>query len=65
MTATETAQAAPVVLAGIGHDFPGEPIDNRNEGFSPELVVRGSTAPRHTAPSGRGAGAGGRRKPAT
>ena len=31
----------------------GEPVDSRNEGFRPELVVRGSTAPRHTVPSRR------------
>jgi LacI family transcriptional regulator len=41
----------------------GEAVNSINEGFSPELVVRGSTAPRHTAPSGRGAAR--RRKPTT
>lgn len=55
--------AAQRLIGDLQREANGEPIDSRNEGFSPELVVRGSTAPRHAAPSGRGAG--GRRKPAT
>jgi LacI family transcriptional regulator len=55
--------AAQRLIGDLQREANGEPIDNRNEGFSPELVVRGSTAPRHAAPSGRGTGS--RRKPAT
>ncbi|WP_447731571.1 LacI family DNA-binding transcriptional regulator [Rhodanobacter soli] len=55
--------AAQRLIGDLQREANGEPIDSRNEGFSPELVVRGSTAPRHTAPATRGAAK--RRKPAS
>jgi LacI family transcriptional regulator len=55
--------AAQRLIGDLQREANGEPIDSRNEGFSPELVVRGSTAPRHSAPAARGTAK--RRKPAT
>lgn len=50
--------AARRLIGDLQRKANGGPPDSRNDGFSPELVVRGSTAP-----SGRGTGS--RRKPAT
>ena len=55
--------AAQRLIGDLQREANGEPVDSRNEGFSPELVVRGSTAPRHSAPAARGTAK--RRKPAT
>ena len=44
--------AAQRLIGDLQHEANGEPVGSINEGFSPELVVRGSTAPRH-ATSGR------------
>ncbi|WEN16802.1 LacI family DNA-binding transcriptional regulator [Rhodanobacter sp. AS-Z3] len=53
--------AAQRLIGDLQREANGEPAQLANEGFSPELVVRGSTAPRHVAQSGRSGT--GRRKP--
>ena len=45
--------AAQRLITDLQRDANGEPVISPNEGFSPELVVRGSTGPRHTAPPRR------------
>jgi LacI family transcriptional regulator len=46
--------AAQRLITDLQRAANGEPVDSTNEGFSPELVVRGSTAPRQKdAPSKR------------
>ncbi len=45
--------AARRLIGDLQREANGEPVDSRNEGFSPELVVRGSTAPRPAAPGTR------------
>ena len=45
--------AAQRLIGDLQREANGEPVQHANEGFSPELVVRGSTAPRHTAPAKR------------
>ena len=45
--------AAQRLIGDLQREANGEPVSSTNEGFSPELVVRGSTAPRHGAPSRR------------
>ena len=45
--------AAQRLIGDLQREANGEPVSSTNEGFSPELVVRGSTAPRHTAPAKR------------
>ncbi|GAB2539024.1 LacI family DNA-binding transcriptional regulator [Rhodanobacter koreensis] len=45
--------AAQRLITDLQREANGEPLSSINEGFSPELVVRGSTAPRHTAPPRR------------
>ncbi|MGP1666481.1 MAG: substrate-binding domain-containing protein, partial [Rhodanobacter sp.] len=43
--------AAQRLISDLEHKAQGEPANTVNEGFSPELVVRGSTAPlRNTSP---------------
>jgi len=42
--------AAQRLIAGIEGDAHGKPADLVNQGFSPELVVRGSTGPLRSAP---------------
>ena len=41
--------AAQRLIGDLQRAANGEPATTTNEGFSPELVVRGSTAPRHSA----------------
>jgi LacI family transcriptional regulator len=45
--------AAQRLIGDLQREANGEPLSSTNEGFSPELVVRGSTAPRHSAPPKR------------
>ena len=41
--------AAQRLITDLQRDANGEPVNSTNEGFRPELVVRGSTAPRAAA----------------
>ncbi|HTM28509.1 MAG TPA: substrate-binding domain-containing protein, partial [Rhodanobacter sp.] len=45
--------AARRLISGLEQDAHGEPVDPVNHGFSPELVVRGSTGPLRSAPKKR------------
>jgi LacI family transcriptional regulator len=42
--------AARRLISALEHDAHGQPVSTVNEGFSPELVVRGSTGPLRNAP---------------